>query len=103
MSADEQRQRQDKSFVIHADAPDRPTRLVVQDVDAGESTVGSPARVLTPPSHYVDEPLVVARRTRDRLRRGADDRFLGAVRDAHLRRRRPAAATPRTDRRSRRA
>ena len=30
MSADEERQRQDKSFVIRADAPDRPTRLVVQ-------------------------------------------------------------------------
>src|SRR6266849_4684077 len=34
MSADEERQRQDKSFVIHADAPDRATRLVVQRLDA---------------------------------------------------------------------
>ena len=30
MSADEERQRQDRSFVIRADAPDRPTRLMVQ-------------------------------------------------------------------------
>ena len=28
---DETRQRQDRSFVIHADAPDRPTRLALQD------------------------------------------------------------------------
>ena len=30
MSVDEERQRQDRSFVIRADAPDRPTRLMVQ-------------------------------------------------------------------------
>src|SRR6266545_1735275 len=48
MPADEQRQRQDKSFVIRADAPDRPARLAVQRFDMG------PIRTLTPPSHYVD-------------------------------------------------
>src|SRR5204863_961119 len=47
MSTDEERQRQDKSFVIHADAPDRPTQLAVQ-VMSGTTTV------LTPPNHYVD-------------------------------------------------
>jgi dipeptidyl aminopeptidase/acylaminoacyl peptidase len=48
MPADEERQRQDKSFVIHADAADRPTRLTVQ-------SLADPApRVLTPPAHYVD-------------------------------------------------
>jgi dipeptidyl aminopeptidase/acylaminoacyl peptidase len=48
MPADEARQRQDKSFVIHADAPDRPARIAVRGVDGG------PARILTPPSHFVD-------------------------------------------------
>ena len=48
MSADEQRQRQDKSFVMRADAPDRPARLVLQTI-AETST-----RVLTPPAHFVD-------------------------------------------------
>ena len=48
MPADEERQRQDRSFVIRADAPDRPTRLVVQRLD------GSAPRALTPPSQYVD-------------------------------------------------
>ena len=47
MSAEEARQRQDKSFVIHADAPDRPTRVMVKPLDG-------PARALTPTSHYVD-------------------------------------------------
>jgi dipeptidyl aminopeptidase/acylaminoacyl peptidase len=49
MSADEERRRQDKSFVIHADAPDRATRLVVQRVDAP-----SALRLLTPSTQYVD-------------------------------------------------
>ena len=48
MPADEERQRQDKSFVIRADAPDRPTRLTVQ------SLAGAAPRILTPPAHYVD-------------------------------------------------
>src|SRR5262245_50190566 len=48
-SAEEERQRQDRSFVIHADAPDRPTRLVVQKLDSTEAPVR-----LTPPMHYVD-------------------------------------------------
>ena len=48
MPADEERQRQDRSFVIRADAPDRATRIVVQRVD------GTAARTLTPPSEYVD-------------------------------------------------
>lgn len=47
MSPDEERQRQDKSFVMHADAPDRPTRLAVQ-ASPGTQTI------LTPPNHYVD-------------------------------------------------
>ena len=48
MPAEEERQRQDRSFVIRADAPDRSTRLMVQRLD------GSTPRALTPPSHYVD-------------------------------------------------
>jgi dipeptidyl aminopeptidase/acylaminoacyl peptidase len=48
MPADEERQRQDRSFVIRADAPDRPTRLTVQ------SLAGGAPRTLTPPAHYVD-------------------------------------------------
>jgi dipeptidyl aminopeptidase/acylaminoacyl peptidase len=48
ISAEEERRRQDRSFVIHADAPALPTRLVVR-------TLGTPnRRVLTPASHYVD-------------------------------------------------
>src|SRR5438067_3804576 len=48
MTPDEARRRQDKSFVIRADAPDPATRLVVQPLD------GSAPRVLTPATHYVD-------------------------------------------------
>jgi dipeptidyl aminopeptidase/acylaminoacyl peptidase len=48
MLAEEERQRQDRSFVIRADAPDRSTRLMVQPLD------GSTPRALTPPSQYVD-------------------------------------------------
>ena len=46
---DEERRRADKSFVIRVDAPDRPTRLVLQKL-------GRPfaLRMLTPPSQYVD-------------------------------------------------
>jgi dipeptidyl aminopeptidase/acylaminoacyl peptidase len=49
MPRDEERARQDKSFVIRADAPDRPTRLAIV-------TVGQPfaMRLLTPPADYVD-------------------------------------------------
>jgi dipeptidyl aminopeptidase/acylaminoacyl peptidase len=49
MSRDEERQRQDQSFVIRADAPDRATRL-------GLVTVGQPSamRMLTPATDYVD-------------------------------------------------
>jgi dipeptidyl aminopeptidase/acylaminoacyl peptidase len=47
MSAEEARQRQDKSFVIHVDAPERPGRVFAR-------LSGLPARPLTPPSHYVD-------------------------------------------------
>ena len=47
MPDEEARQRQDRSFVIRADAPDRPPRLMVQDA-AGAS------RVLTPAAHFVD-------------------------------------------------
>src|SRR5438128_4352789 len=48
MTPDEVRRRQDKSFVIRADAPDPATRLVVQSLD------GSAPRVLTAAAHYVD-------------------------------------------------
>jgi dipeptidyl aminopeptidase/acylaminoacyl peptidase len=49
MPRDEERQRQDKSFVVRADAPDRPTRLAL--VNAGQP---SALRLLTPPADYVD-------------------------------------------------
>ena len=49
MPRDEERQRQERSFIIRADAPDRPTRLVLV-------RVGQPSamRLLTPPTDYVD-------------------------------------------------
>jgi len=49
MPRDEERQRQDKSFIVRADAPDRPTRLAL-------IKVGQPfaMRLLTPPTDYVD-------------------------------------------------
>jgi dipeptidyl aminopeptidase/acylaminoacyl peptidase len=46
-SAEEARRRQDKSFVVHVDAPERPGRVFAR-------ILGAPARPLTPPSHYVD-------------------------------------------------
>src|SRR5262249_40108523 len=49
MSAEEAQRRRDQSFVIHADAPTRPTRLVVHTLDGSGS-----APVLTPASQYVD-------------------------------------------------
>ena len=49
MPAEEERQRQDKSFVIRADAPDRPTRLAVHTLNS----TGVPV-TLSPPTHYVD-------------------------------------------------
>ena len=49
MSADEQRQRDDKSFVIRADAPDRPARIAIQSLDTGAKP-----RMLTPPDRFVD-------------------------------------------------
>ncbi len=49
MPRDEERQRQDKSFVVRADAQDRPTRLAVQKVGQRFAL-----RMLTPPSQYVD-------------------------------------------------
>jgi len=49
VSAEEARQRQERSFVIRADAPDRPTRLAVQDA----ANAGS-RRLITPPTQYVD-------------------------------------------------
>jgi dipeptidyl aminopeptidase/acylaminoacyl peptidase len=56
MPADEERQRQDKSFVMHADAPDRPARLAVQPIAASGAGPGRPAAatIVTPPAHYVD-------------------------------------------------
>jgi len=49
MPRDEERQRQDKSFVLRADAPERSTRLALV-------RVGQPfaMRLLTPPADYVD-------------------------------------------------
>ena len=47
LPAEEARQRQDRSFVIRADAPTPATRLAVQQLD------GTP-RLLTPPSQHVD-------------------------------------------------
>jgi dipeptidyl aminopeptidase/acylaminoacyl peptidase len=49
MPADEERQRQDRSFVIRAGAPERATRLAVQGIDGTTA-----ARTLTPPTDYVD-------------------------------------------------
>jgi len=49
MPAEEERRRADKSFVIRAGTPDRPTRLAVQRVDQPGAI-----RLLTPPTHYVD-------------------------------------------------
>src|SRR2546429_9214968 len=48
MPPEEVRRRQDKPFVMRADAPDAATRLVVQPLD------GSAPRVLTPAAHYDD-------------------------------------------------
>src|SRR6266508_3955899 len=47
VSAEEARQKQDKSFVVHVDAPERPARIFAR-------IFGTPARPLTPESHYVD-------------------------------------------------
>jgi dipeptidyl aminopeptidase/acylaminoacyl peptidase len=44
---EEAREKQEKTFVIHAGRPSRPTRLFVQDVDGGAP------RVVSPPEHYV--------------------------------------------------
>ena len=49
MPRDEERQRQDKSFVIRADAPDRSTRLAL--VNSGRPMA---MRMLTPSTDYVD-------------------------------------------------
>jgi dipeptidyl aminopeptidase/acylaminoacyl peptidase len=45
--AEETREKQEKTFVIHAGRPGRPTRLFVQDV------AGGAPRALSPPEHYV--------------------------------------------------
>ena len=82
MPADEERQRQDRSFVIRADAPERSTRLVVQRLD------GSAPRALTPPVTVCRRLVVVARRPRDRVLRGAADRIHGRLRRPPLHRRR---------------
>jgi dipeptidyl aminopeptidase/acylaminoacyl peptidase len=49
MPADEERQRQDRSFIIRADAPERATRLALQIIGSAAA-----ARTLTPPADYVD-------------------------------------------------
>jgi dipeptidyl aminopeptidase/acylaminoacyl peptidase len=48
VSPEEARLQQDPSFVIHADAPERPARLWIKALD------GSAPRVVSPPSHFVD-------------------------------------------------
>ena len=45
--AEEERRRQDKSFVIEVDRQERPARVWVQDL------AGGPARALSPPEHFV--------------------------------------------------
>ena len=50
MPRDEERQRQDKSFIIRADAPDRPTRLALVQKSASRPRCA----LLTPPTDYVD-------------------------------------------------
>jgi dipeptidyl aminopeptidase/acylaminoacyl peptidase len=49
MPRDEERQRQDKSFIVRADAPDRAVRLALV-------RIGQPSamRLMTPPTDYVD-------------------------------------------------
>ena len=55
MPADEERQRQDRSFVIRADAPDRPARLGRCSGSAAPDGQGRRRqRRCTPPAHYVD-------------------------------------------------
>ena len=48
---EEKRRQQDMSFVIHADAPERGTRLAMVSLQTGHDAA---ARVLTPPSYYVE-------------------------------------------------
>ena len=48
LSAEETRQQQDPSFVIHADAPERPARLWIKALDGGAT------RVVSPAMHFVD-------------------------------------------------
>ncbi len=62
MSSEEERQRRDQSFVIHADAPERATRLCVQTIDKSSNGAAKPdameagyrVETLTPSTHYVD-------------------------------------------------
>src|SRR4051812_2981233 len=51
MPDDEARRRQDRSFVLRADSPDRATRVAVIEIGA-KAPAG--ARLLTPAAHYVD-------------------------------------------------
>ena len=48
MSEEEQRRRQDNTFVTRVDTPERGSRLVVQPLDGGRG------RVVTPPAQYVN-------------------------------------------------
>ena len=48
MAPDEARRRQDRSFVVRADAADRPTRIAIQAIGSGQ------ADVVTPATQYVD-------------------------------------------------
>ena len=77
MPREEERQRQDKSFIMRADAPDRPTRLVAADRRLGQPFA---MRRLTPPTDYVDALSLVARRPRDRVLGGAAHRLHRPVR-----------------------
>ena len=95
LSAEETRQQQDPSFVIHADAPERPMRLWVKALD------GSAPRVVSPAMHFVDS-LSWAPDSKEIVVLGVDEaRVHGPVLHANLRRvsgRRHAASRRRSPR-----
>ena len=90
MPRDEERQRQDKSFIIRADAPDRPTRLALVRIGqpSGDAAADAADRLRR-------RAVVVARRPRDRLLGGAAHRLHRGVRRARLRRRARRRRAPR--------
>jgi dipeptidyl aminopeptidase/acylaminoacyl peptidase len=54
MTEDEARRRQDRSFFVRADAPDRATRLAVVEIAPASDASRPLARTLTAPAQYVD-------------------------------------------------